>query len=666
MANKRKAREAFGQPQGQVSAFAAAKARAVQKTGPNINENLENVKTASNGFSEALAASVGAHPYDGHESDVSSTGTILSEDEGSSAPTPLPTTARALSTLHLDPDRISKDDASTLEFTLKPGETASFAGIYDLSVIRGCARVYGATLRPNSNKQRVYALIAHAIPQITSHQGEATIALRHVGESFGKLERLSPLFKNLLPEDAVQGRSFDLVQGPASLTPLDIGRETRSVLSTIVAEAEQNEANVKVMTIGAKSSGKSTFNRLCCNALVARPDKKCYYLDLDLGQPEFGPPGQISLIEVHGLVAGPAYTHIAAKSLKDYKLLRSHTLAATTFKDDPDHYLACARDLANRYQLQVRASRAPLIVNTCGWVAGVGAQVLSEVCKTIRPSHIISLGGLEDAVHQNIRSITNAETHVLPRQPARPPIRSPAELRAMQTMSYFHQRVTPTKFGATNDWTSRPINTHKPWHVSYGGSNSGIHAITSYNQTIPPDFLAEILDGSIVAIVTTNPGNLPQALNQPYPQSDSADEDSTNEPLIHRTPHENLPYLPPTHQGLSNSLNPSYTTFASLALVRAIDTETQTLQLLTPLPEAEIAELMRQKIVLVRGAFDAPEWAYLEGLNAAESAEANGITDIREEGLRPPWVGVKSGERRKGIEGAVWRLRHPPMAGGGK
>lgn len=609
-----------------------------------------------NGFSEALAASVGAHPYDGHETDVSSTGDASSEDESSATAPPPPAATRVLSTLELDPNRISRDDSAVFEFKLKSGEVAFFVGVYDMSVTKGCARIYGATLRPNSGLQRIFALIPHAIPQVTAHQGEATVALHHVGGSFGKLERLSPLFKNLLPENAPRGRSFSFAEGPTSLTPLEIGRETRSVLSTLVAEAEHNEAGVRILTMGAKSSGKSTFNRLCCNALVARPEKKCYYLDLDLGQPEFGPPGQVSLIEVTGLVAGPPYTHIASKASIAYKLLRSHTLAATTFKDDPDHYMACARDLVRYYQNAVRASPAPLVVNTCGWVAGVGAKVLSNLCTTSKPTHIISLGGVEDAIRKSAQSLTNTETHILPRQPVRPPTRSPAELRAMQTMSYFHHKPTTAKVTC---WTSKPINTHKPWHVSYAGSSPGILAITSYNQTIPPAFLSEVLAGSIVALVATPPDHITQALNQPFPHHDQTKP--IPEPRIHHSP-ETLPYLAPTSDGLQPPLNPTHTSCSGLALVRAIDTQTQHLHLLTPLQETEIAALMQQKLLLVRGAFDTPEWAYLESFFASE-VEGSDAGVEGEKGT--PWVGVRSAERRKGVEGAVWRLRHPPLSGGG-
>jgi polynucleotide 5'-hydroxyl-kinase GRC3/NOL9 len=56
----------------------------------------------------------------------------------------------------------------------------------------------------------------------------------------------------------------------------------------------------------------------------------------------------------------------------------------------------------------------------------------------------------------------------------------------------------------------------------------------------------------------------------------------------------------------------------------------------------------------VRGGFDAPEWAYLEDLYAS-----GGKGDEESEAKVRPWVTKKE---MVGIEGAVWRLRHPPTA----
>nr|OQO17782.1 hypothetical protein B0A51_15482 [Rachicladosporium sp. CCFEE 5018] len=126
--------------------------------------------------------------------------------------------------------------------------------------------------------------------------------------------------------------------------------------------------------------------------------------------------------------------------------------------------------------------------------------------------------------------------------------------------------------------------------------------------------------------------------------------------MVLRTPN-GLPYIPAPPSGYLVPVDPGQTTTHSLALVRAIDPEMQTLQLITPLSESEIAGLMERRVMLVRGNFDSPDWAYLEDLYSDETKDA-GKKEVAE-GKRP-WVRLRE---EVGVEGGVWRVRHPPMAG---
>ncbi|XP_078164327.1 pre-mRNA cleavage complex II protein family isoform X2 [Carex rostrata] len=61
-----------------------------------------------------------------------------------------------------------------------------------------------------------------------------------------------------------------------------------------------------VAICGPKNSGKSTFSRFLLNTLLRRY-KRVAYLDTDVGQPEFSPPGCISLHIVDDLIKGTGY-----------------------------------------------------------------------------------------------------------------------------------------------------------------------------------------------------------------------------------------------------------------------------------------------------------------------------------------------------------------------
>lgn len=90
--------------------------------------------------------------------------------------------------------------------------------------------------------------------------------------------------------------------------------------------------------------------------------------------------------------------------------------------------------------------------------------------------------------------------------------------------------------------------------------------------------------------------------------------------------------------------------------MRGIDAAKQELHLVTPLSEAQVGALEGKQVLLVRGGFDAPEWAYLEDLYASGEKKTGDVGIV---GVERPWVTRKE---MVGIEGAVWRLRHPPTA----
>ena len=612
----------------------------------------------------ALAVSVGAAPYDGHDSD----GVPSAVPSADITPAVTPTRAAPsirLSTFRPTSKNVLRDDETCMELSMSSNETAVFTGEYETEVVKGTATLYGAVLNASSGSQRVYAPSIQALPEIVARKASTVVRITTVKSSLRKLEKLSPLFRNIWTTDS-KGRSFaflgstadDPMQRPLAVIRTDAA--TQKVLTQLAGKAEDSHGAMRAMAVGPKSAGKSTFNRQLCNALLTRlTTKRCLYLDLDPGQPEFGPPGQVSLVEVRRLALGPSFTHQASKSSRAYRLLASHTLAATSFKDDPHHYIACVRELVATAALrQERKGTCPLLINSCGWVNGLGAAVLTDIFDVLCVIDAIVIEGVEPALSETARTKSKS-CFSLPRAPRMQSLRSPADLRAMQTIAYFHVRQTAS---ATAHWTGKAINILQPLIVSYNSPRSGITAIASYGQTVPSEFLGEVLDGSIVALVTceseealqhawsTTLGDGPDS----PAQGDMDDAAShTGLEITRRTP-DHLPYIPSQEVGYLRPFDPSHSSCVGLALVRGIDTERKELHLITPLPESQIAEMMAKKLFLVRGSFDPPEWAYLEDLYLGDSA----ATTSADAGERP-WVARKA---MVGIEGAVWRLRHPPTA----
>lgn len=202
------------------------------------------------------------------------------------------------------------------------------------------------------------------------------------------MENLSPLFRNIGVKDLDTNRSFSLLRTTSddslarTLALLEIDEGIKKV------HLDSEGLPPRVMAVGPKSSGKSTFNRLLCNMITSRPGKarsRCLYLDLDPGQPEFGPPGQLALVEVTTSILGPAFTHIASTRSTAYRLIRSHTIGATSFKDDPEHYIACAVDLIRHAPKDV-----PIVVNSCGWVSNLGASTIVSLASKLAITEAVS------------------------------------------------------------------------------------------------------------------------------------------------------------------------------------------------------------------------------------------------------------------------------------
>ncbi|KAK4611502.1 Polynucleotide 5'-hydroxyl-kinase grc3 [Fulvia fulva] len=602
MAQKRSAREACSKPSVPLSAAAALKQAREKAAQPEAEPD-----------SPSLATAVAAAPYDSviDGEDASSDGEAMVIDAPSSPDRPL-------STWRPTKQNVLRSDKEGYEVRLKANDSVTLGGEYDLHVSNGLVTIAGATLHPASGVQRVHALPTQALPAVVARKA-STVKFSSVPSSVDCLSHYSPLYRNTGTRDST-GRSFsflsssndDILQRP--LAPLDIDNDIRNVISRIVAKATGNGRN-RIMAVGGKSTGKSTFNRLLCNTVVTWPEKpNLYYLDLDPGQPEFGPPGQISLVKVTSPLLGPPLTHPASPRSHRFQRIKSHIIAATSFKDDPELYVSCAKELARHIP-----PTATVIVNSCGWVNGLGATVLLELTTALRITDTVLIqpidSDLEEAIRRQSQSI-----HVLPRRQGRLTThKSPAEHRAMQTMAYLHHKHSSSTDSIK--WVDKSINMIRPWKVSYAHESLGVTAVLSYGQAPHPDFLAEVLDGSIVAIVVLDGG---------YTLED-----------VHRTVEEQLPY------SSVESIDPEWSHCAGIALVRGIDTEEKEVQVVTPLSETEIAGIMDKQIVLVRGAFDSPDWAYTEDLHAAGDAP----DDER------PWV--RQGGQ-VGIEGAIWRLRHPP------
>ena len=340
-----------------------------------------------------------------------------------------------------------------------------------------------------------------------------------------------------------------------------------------------------VIICGPKSCGKSTFACLLINGILTRrlrnankrtigPNPSISFLDLDPGQPEFSPSGQISLLHLQSPEFGPPFTHPTLPEKGSNRLLRAHALASLSPKSDPQHFEACVADLFGLHQRALKS--CPLVVNYSSWLTAQGMEVLLRLIKLINPTHLIYTsedgpGKIVDALKEDGLGMS---LHIVPAQPTQNRSRSSAQKRAMQMLSYFHLAPSENEY---LQWNSSPLTHSRPWVMGYGGEDPEVFKMMVVGARVASEQRARVIDGSIVALV-----------------------------LVDRK--LDLPYLdePP---------DPSKSQCVGYALVRGIDVKEKTLHLLTPVNQDKVQTLMQDnRLVLIGGKMDAPAWAYVEGM----------------------------------------------------
>lgn len=166
-------------------------------------------------------------------------------------------------------------------------------------------------------------------------------------------------------------------------------------LRNTIAGGGSGGGGVRVMICGGKGLGKSTLGRYVVNRVLSgSSDSGLFFLDGDVGQPEFTPPGVMALHRLRGVedaVLSPPFMHLRS----DSAAVAAHFVGATSSKFDPPLYIQRLESLVQRYYTEVGATAArarappPLVVNCDGWVKGLGAGILAEVMRCVQPTHIL-------------------------------------------------------------------------------------------------------------------------------------------------------------------------------------------------------------------------------------------------------------------------------------
>mmetsp|Transcript_10464 Transcript_10464/g.23225 ORF Transcript_10464/g.23225 Transcript_10464/m.23225 type:complete len:603 (+) Transcript_10464:2-1810(+) len=215
-----------------------------------------------------------------------------------------------------------------------------------------------------------------------------------------------------------------------------------------------SENTNRILLCGAKGVGKSTLLRYATNRILSaqsdknagtsspeqsRSSSRVAILDLDCGQPELSTPGMLSLTivsrpllydpPVH-MVCGGSCDHYGGKMgdagvvgqnpsrEEDYvKHDAAYFFGDITSKADPDTYIQMTSQLMRRYhelqelEKQQGNDSLPLLVNTDGWVKGLGYEILSAIIGAVNPGHIVQIMGSTKAKSFDMSSHNRGGAH---------------------------------------------------------------------------------------------------------------------------------------------------------------------------------------------------------------------------------------------------------------
>ena len=453
--------------------------------------------------------------------------------------------------------------------------------------------------------------MTHSLPTIEARSIGASVLITSHHSSLPDIGKLCPPFRSIwkgVPGSTGQiaGTFAPIYTSAVNIPTVSIPPSWMPILKALAKRATGADAPPPtILLAGSKGAGKSTLSRILLNMLLTTAGLDAVaYLDVDPGQPEFSPPGTISLSLVHSPVLGPPFTHSPSWT-------RCHHIGYTSPREDPGHYMRAIIDLLSAHRQSHPA--VPLLVNTAGWIKALGLELLQDIIANCQATDIVFLGASAQAVAEIIPPNTGAVLHELPSVAPPSTKFTPADLRALHTMAYFRQ--------GPDFSSSTPLTGFAPWVIPYTGTDRGVDAVHILGEiAIAADELRTAIEGTIVAIVVVAEHHLPP-------------------------PATTTELLPPI---LETALSPQVADCKGLGVIRAIDTANGHIHLVSPIAEAEIEDWERQgkRVVLVRGRLELPAWEMLLPVGG------------KEEEL--PWTSTGKHVGR----GAVWKVRRNVMRRG--
>lgn len=496
-------------------------------------------------------------------------------------------------------------------FGLRNNQNLIIRGQFKLDIQRGAITINNVIYHSNTPTLKFLNPQSNALPLISATQVldrsktldiqttenqhlfssdyKSVIKVSNLNTGLEEIGQICPLFKNLFwnfnnnfaKEDldglsdfelAFNGYSFFPIIRPDNSVSIIKFKNWSPQMESLTSLYKENQL-LKILVIGSKNCGKSTFLRLLLqNLLSVNNQLPVNILDLDPGQAEYSLPDSISLSKIDEFQHG---NHL---SLTTPSHQHSHYVGFSSPKDQPIRYNSLVSDLINKYNSDGLVKNESLLINTPGWIKGYGTELTNSLISKINPTHVIYLnpGSLElDELSikgpELIPLLGNYQT-----SSSNASKYSSSQLRILRILSYLHKQEN-FKFDF------KPLLFSPPLQVSYG--NNGIKGISVLGLSeIHKDDVKDILEGTIVAIHTINRENLDE---------------------LNFTNTENIPIIDSSI--LIKQISPEHLSLKSLALIHTIDEKNKLINLYIP-PFANLNKSDDEEYILIRGRTEVPIW----------------------------------------------------------
>ncbi|WFC99719.1 Polynucleotide 5'-hydroxyl-kinase grc3 [Malassezia yamatoensis] len=502
-------------------------------------------------------------------------------------------------------------------------DAINLRGQFLVQVLHGTVSVALMTLTPNSPPFLVYAPDVYPAAELLAESTEkssnetqlkgfhAVIRFTPFSNGLEHIGRACPLAgTNPLPSflDFIQDASQDALRVPT---------EWKSSLF-----ASKDSQDCVAMIRGPKNSGKSVFSRLLLNTLLEH-NRFIAYLDLDVGQPEFGPAGVIALYVFdarESQMYGPSW---AVQHLP----LRAHFFGDVSPREDPHRYQSQIAELVEYYTRELRTfyddssvlqlmsssvpaedsqkqRTMPLVVNTHGWTKGLGSDLVDQAAQMLNPSHVFELNTPSLPAFGD----TSCGRHAAATRRRR---LNAVEIRTLNMMSYLHMTQIPRPGNPYATWDFTSLVAQRPWVVDVANGLPGGLEILPYGGDVDRSLALHALNGAIVAL-TAKP----------------KDSEVCSEDVAMHTPSSERNSI--WHMALDHGKTPDVCAIG-LALIRSIDRDHKTMNLLTPIHPSILSQFLDSTcahLALVKGAVDPPVWCALDQKACADVLQPRDINQL--------------------------------------